>query len=425
MILELERQYLDKVLPTGWAWKKLENIAQDARRFNPKKDAPQNYFQYIDISSVDNQKGEIKAVKKILGEDAPSRARKVVRTDSIIVATTRPYLRNIAIVDSELDQAISSTGFCVLNVIRESALPKYIYYFCRSNLFIQQLIPKQRGANYPAVTDQDIFDSVIPIPCPEDPVESIEIQRRIVTRIEALLHEIKESRKICDRIYQDAKRLLEVAINEVFTKLESVIETVSFQDIGTAFNGRASGSGKSNVRVFKTRHTYPHKLRLGDPSYAKPEEAPKWPRERFLRPGDALMANIAEGTLGRVSYVHECEENWTVDTQIMILRSKDENVVLGKWIYYYFWSERGQREILSRRTGIAFADKRGQTHIYPRDVQTIPFPKVPINSQRQAVAYLDTVLNESEKMTELVHQDIKTLDLLEQSILDRAFRGEL
>ena len=137
------------------------------------------------------------------------------------------------------------------------------------------------------------------------------------------------------------------------------------------------------------------------------------------------MANMAEGTLGRVTYVHECEENWTVDTQIMILRPKDENEVLGKWLYYYFWSERGQREILSRRSGIAFADKRGQTHIYPKDMHLIPFPKMPISAQRQAVAYLDTVLNESEKMTELVQQDIKTLDLLEQSILDRAFRGEL
>ncbi len=157
----------------------------------------------------------------------------------------------------------------------------------------------------------------------------------------------------------------------------------------------------------------------------KPEQMAKLPLDRYLRLGDVLMANIAEGTLGRVTYVEAADQNWTVDTQVMILRSLDRERLIGKWLYYYLWSHRGQKEILSRRSGIAFADKRGQTHIYPRNVLEIPVPVPPIAQQLQAVARLDTVLRETEEMKRLQERDSASLDLLEQAILDRAFRGEL
>ena len=138
------------------------------------------------------------------------------------------------------------------------------------------------------------------------------------------------------------------------------------------------------------------------------------------------MANIAEGTLGRVTYVERSEQGWTVDTQVMILRSIDpRESMIGKWLYYYLWSDRGQKEILSRRSGIAFADKRGQTHIYPKNVLEIPVPVPPITQQTEAVTQLDAVLSQTEEMKRLQDMDSECLDQLEQAILDRAFRGEL
>jgi len=45
---------------------------------------------------------------------APSRARKIIKSGDIVFATTRPYLKNIAVVPLVLDNQICSTGFCVL-----------------------------------------------------------------------------------------------------------------------------------------------------------------------------------------------------------------------------------------------------------------------------------------------------------------------
>ena len=155
------------------------------------------------------------------------------------------------------------------------------------------------------------------------------------------------------------------------------------------------------------------------------------PSDTYLKPGDVLMANIAEGTLGRVSYVEEAEDDWTVDTQVMILRPvQDRNWLLGKWLYYYLWSEAGQREILARRSGIAFADKRGQTHIYPKNVLSLPIPvprsqRASMDHQERAVAHLDAVQAEVDRMREALDEKERLLDRLERSILEKAFQGEL
>jgi type I restriction enzyme S subunit len=276
-----------------------------------------------------------------------------------------------------------------------------------------------RGASYPAVTDADVLSLYIPFP-------PYLIQRRIVARIETLLAELKEARALAAAIRRDTDQLLAAAVHEVFTLLRPISNIVPLAKVATAFNGRASGEGNSTVRVFKTKHVYPRRLRLDRPSYMRAEQVRQLPKDRYLKPGDVLMANIAEGTLGRVTYVHECEESWTVDTQVMILRSLDDrNLLLGKWLYYYLWSERGQQEILARRSGIAFADKRGQTHIYPKNVLEIPIPAPPIEEQIQAVARLDSVQAETDEMRRLQTQDAELLNQLEQSILERAFRGEL
>ena len=102
-------------LPSGWLWKSVADIAGDTTRRNPKS-MPDDPFQYVDISSVNNEKGTIKLdeVRTIEGKDAPSRARKVIHENDVIIATTRPYLRNIALVPKGLDDQICSTGFCVI-----------------------------------------------------------------------------------------------------------------------------------------------------------------------------------------------------------------------------------------------------------------------------------------------------------------------
>lgn len=195
-------------LPHGWEWVKVAQVVQDIPRRNPESE-PDTSFQYVDIAAVDNQDFRIvpERVKTLLGKEAPSRARKVIHAGDVILATTRPYLKNIAIVPEEFDNQICSTGFCVLSPITGKVDTRYLYYVVKTDLFIKQLLPKQRGANYPAVTDGDVFDSEIPIPYPDDPERSLAEQRRIVAYLEALQGEVSAARQSLE---EDERRVSEL-----------------------------------------------------------------------------------------------------------------------------------------------------------------------------------------------------------------------
>ena len=196
-------------LPQGWKWVKLGEICLPTERRDPTKE-PDRSFLYVDISSVDNGLGKVVDPKELLGKNAPSRARKVIRKDDIIFATTRPYLKNIAIVGIELDNQICSTGFCVLRAKRDTVEPRFLFHVCRSDLVVKQLLGgNMRGASYPAVTDNDVFKSLIPLP-------PLEEQKRIVAYLEALQEKITALRTSQETIAEDLRRLEQSILDRAF-----------------------------------------------------------------------------------------------------------------------------------------------------------------------------------------------------------------
>ena len=133
---------------------------------------PNVEFTYVDVASVDNVSKGISSPKILVGADAPSRARKAIKSGDVLVSTIRPNLNAVALVPDSLDGQVASTGFCVLRPT-DKVLSEYLYYFVRSPVFIDSLCGLVAGAMYPAVTDGQVLDQLIQLP-------SIAEQRRIV-----------------------------------------------------------------------------------------------------------------------------------------------------------------------------------------------------------------------------------------------------
>ena len=171
-------------LPVGWEWTRIRNIGHDWGQKIP--DRP---FTYIDVGSINNSKGIISEDVQLLGEDeAPSRARKIVRQNTVIYATVRPYLLNIAIIGKEYDpEPIASTAFAIIHpydVISNS----FIYHYLRSPFFISYVELAMKGVSYPAINDGDFFRAPFPLP-------PLAEQHRIVARIDQLMSRCDELEK--------------------------------------------------------------------------------------------------------------------------------------------------------------------------------------------------------------------------------------
>lgn len=144
---------------------KLVEIIKPQEFVNPLK-SPNDEYQYVDISSIDseNLSVDLNSVKQFKGKDAPSRARKKIEKGDILFSTVRPNLKRIAIVDFPTFNSLASTGFAVLRPDSNKVNPNYMGTITCSGIVTDQVLPQVRGAAYPAVSDNDIFNAEIPIP---------------------------------------------------------------------------------------------------------------------------------------------------------------------------------------------------------------------------------------------------------------------
>jgi len=143
-------------------------------------------YKYIDLTSVDRDLHYIIETQEINKNNAPSRAQQIVKTGDILFATTRPLLKRYCLVDSEYDEQICSTGFCVLRANTNIVLQKWILYHIASSSFYYYVEKYQQGASYPAISDTNVKNYQIPVP-------PLEEQGRIVAildRFDALCNDL-------------------------------------------------------------------------------------------------------------------------------------------------------------------------------------------------------------------------------------------
>lgn len=117
---------------------------------------------YIDIGNVDSQ-GRVQDIVNYRFEDAPSRARRIVRDGDVIISTVRTYLQAIAPVENPPDNLIVSTGFAV---VRPSNLldHRFCKYALRANKFLWEVESRSTGVSYPAINASDLGDIKVSLP---------------------------------------------------------------------------------------------------------------------------------------------------------------------------------------------------------------------------------------------------------------------
>ena len=225
-----------------WPLEPLGSLCQPNQSVNPRE-SPRTRIRYIDISSVCKSTFQVTGHADYLGADAPSRARKAVAAGDVIFATTRPYLRNVAQVPEKYDGAVCSTGFCVLRA-NQRALSDWLYYLCLSDGLMHQVTPKMRGANYPAVSDKDVFAAVVPAP-------PLDEQRRIVGRIREAMERVDELRRLREETTAHSNRLFEAGLSSLADS-NWPVESLADLGVGTrnGWSGKKDPDGQP-VRVLK------------------------------------------------------------------------------------------------------------------------------------------------------------------------------
>lgn len=195
------------MIPEHWEVKRIKDLCT-LNRATLNESTPANYeFKYIDISSV--TKGVITLSETMSFWEAPSRARRIVNKDDIIVSTVRTYLRAIAHIDWDAKDIIASTGFAVISPSKEIN-SRFLSFVFNYDHLVDEICRRSCGVSYPATTATNISTLSLPIP-------PLSEQQSIATYLDTKCSEIDKAIDNIGKQIEALKRLKRSLINEVVT----------------------------------------------------------------------------------------------------------------------------------------------------------------------------------------------------------------
>lgn len=450
-------------LPTGWEWTTLESIVVDVEKVNPKIDSPSHEFVYLDISSIDNKNQKIANYKSYIGEDAPSRARQLIKSDDILFSTVRTYLKNIAMVDKRYDNQIASTGFCVIRP-HEPIEKKLIFYLVQTDDFLKPLNRIQRGVSYPTVRDSDVFAQLIPLPpLPE--------QRRIVAKIEELFTQLDAGVLALEKAQAQLKRyrksVLKAAVEgkltrewreahpgvgpAMFSFLQEQIER-ELKKSGDVQRRKLPPPKVSELPELPGGWVWATVGQLGDVRLGR-QRSPRNHTGDYMRPY-LRVANVFENRIDIsdilwMNFTPEEYETYQLRYGDVLLNEGQSLELVGRPAIYrdevpgscfqntlvrfrpfrwliseyalcvfraYFHSGRFQK-IAKWTTTMA--------HLGAKRFSEIEFPLPPLSEQKEIVSRVDRSLSITDQTEATIEANLKRAFGLRKSILKKAFRGEL
>lgn len=293
---------------------------------------------------------------------------------------------------------------------KENYIPKLLFYFCKSFDFSTH----NKGTTIPSLVKSDLLEIAIPVP-------PLEEQKRIVKILDEKFAQLETIKANAQTNLQNAKDLFQSQLAKAFSNTtweKKRLETISKIKSGFAFKGSA----------FKTTGEY-QVLRLGNvkQNYLRIDEKAVF--VSGISTSDLLKAkaNIGDlivtqtGTKGKRDYGFVA----IVDRDNLLLNQRLAAITTAECLYnryllYYSYTESFKDQFFANEGGTV-----GQGNIGLTDIKEIEVPLPPLPEQKRIVKELDTLSEKVRQLQEIYTKQIANCDELKQSLLQKAFEGEL
>jgi type I restriction enzyme S subunit len=383
-------------LPPGWEEKSISQVTIKTRQRDPRR-TPHQKFRYVDVSSISRELFKITSPTELLGAEAPSRARKEIQENDVLFATVRPTLRRIAIVPTELNGEIASTGYCVLRSDLQQLDPRFLYFYLLTDHFNSRMAGLERGASYPAVSDSDVTNSPIPLPpLPEQKAIShslsavqraIEAQERIIQTTTELKQALMQ-KLFSEGVRGEPQKETEIGlVPESWEVVEcgEICETIS---VGIVVQP-SSYYVKDGVPAFRSQNVRADRIQVEPMVYISKEANDGPVRKSKLSAGDVLI--VRTGYPGTSCVVPlELEGSNCID---LIFARPDKSRLSSHYLSRFFNSDLAKRQVQAGKTGLA------QQHYNVAAVKSTKIPLPSLGEQERIVSNLELVDSKIETAT--------------------------
>ena len=363
------------------------------------------FINYLDTKNI--IKGEINEIKYLDPEmdKVPSRAKRKVNINDIIISTVRPNQEHYGIIKKEYDNFLVSTGFTTLTVDTSQAVPEFIYYYITQHYITQSLqtIAEQSTTSYPSVKPSDIGNLIVELP-------SLDIQNKIANILTSIENKINVNKEINKNLFNIIDFIFKDYVGD-YEDLEIVSLSENTQEIIRGFNSKYVE--KSNIKNFNQKVNKGTFLEKQHFKYL--DENIEIPKAKFAKKRDVLVNSLGDGTVGRPHYYNEDTDNVVVDQHITIIRA-NEDLIPSTYIYEYLKNSTGQYHLDSLISG--------STGMLMLNISEIRNLKIPILDKKNLREFDTTVTPLFDKITKNF-EEIYCLSKLRDTLLPKLMSGEI
>ena len=156
-------------------------------------------YQYIELSNIGNS-GNITGYILAEGSELPSRARRKINTNDVIISSIEGSLGSCALVTEDFDNALCSTGFYVINSRNINSETLLVLFKSE----VMQNILKQNcsGTILTAINKPDFLQVPVPL-----------IDKKIQQEIAGLIRESFFLRRESEGLLAEAKDMVEKGVD--------------------------------------------------------------------------------------------------------------------------------------------------------------------------------------------------------------------
>ncbi|EAJ0622753.1 restriction endonuclease subunit S [Campylobacter jejuni] len=395
-------------LPQGWEVKKLEEIAniKGGKRLPKGENLLDNNtkFAYIRVADFqDNGTINLQNIK-FINENTYNVLKNYKIYDDNLYISIAGTIGKSGIIPKELNGAILTENAVKLEYIQNNISNKFMYFFTLSNIFKTQIQTSTKIVAQPKLAITRLKQIQIPLP-------PLKEQERIVGILDESFAKIDESIKILEQNLLNLDELMQSALQKAFNplkdnakenyKLPQSWEWKSLEEISE--NISAGGDKPKNCTESKTAKNQ-------IPVYANGVNnnglVGYTDKATIIKPSLTISAR------GTISFVCIRKEPYFPIVRLISL-IPCENILCLHYLYFClnFFIAKGEGSSIPQLTIPKF--------------KSLQIPLPPLKEQEQIAEHLDFVFEKAKALKELYTKELKDYEELKQSLLDKAFKGEL
>ncbi|EAH7502055.1 restriction endonuclease subunit S [Campylobacter coli] len=405
-------------LPQGWEWKSLGEIFNIERGGSPRPikkflTDKEDGINWIKIGDIKNQKYLYKTEEKIIQEGL--KKSKLVIEGDLLVSNSMSFGKPVIV---KLQKGAIHDGWLLLKE-KINLNKEYFYYLFSSNFMYSFLSYQASGSTVKNLNIDKLKQIEIPLP-------PLKEQERIVGILDESFAKIDESIKILEQDLLNLDELMQSALQKAFNPLKDNAKENYKLPQGwewKSLNSVLLKTSNINPCDFNENKFYYIDISsidnknfcICDIKIIDKQNAPSRARKDVLC-GDILYATTRPN-LKNIAINYYDFNNIVASTGFCVLRANKN--LNNKYLFFFLLSDIFDKNISKYIRGTQYPS------VSDKDVFNSKIPLPPLQEQEQIASHLDELSSHVKNLKQNYQAQIKDLQELKNSLLDKAFKGNL